>query len=60
MILCDKNNKCTAKNANQQKLCTEALPDNPFGPMCQWWKWPDKCGICHLIDDDKKKYPMGV
>ena len=55
MVFCDKNDKCTAKYAEQQKHCKEALSDWPLGPGCQYWHYPDKCGICHLIDNDKKK-----
>jgi len=23
--------------------------------MCQWWNWPDICGIADTIPDNKKK-----
>ena len=54
MIYCDKNNHCIAKFAHQQQHCTESLKDSPFSPGCQYWHYPNKCGISHQIDDEKK------
>jgi len=54
LIYCCKNNHCIAKYGHQQKHCTESLPDDPFDKSCQYWHHPNKCGIAHLIENNKK------
>jgi hypothetical protein len=54
MIYCDKNNHCIAKFGHQQKHCEESLLDIPLSEMCQWWNYPDLCGVGEGIKDEKK------